>query len=338
MDTYRQVFGNNRATTGACLRSASWVNQRHPSTSVFSFVGGELHELTPSHVRNAPADRLRPMGTRVDLHLLNVEFFKSNELIFIHQFTRFLVCEVVAPIRRTLVGMTQGVNNLAPLGATFGKLLFLALQSGNVVGILLHPTLAFDLVTITEVGKGGQTQVNTDNVMIGWQWLWLTFTGETSVPVANRITLNGQGLNVSTDRTVQFDPHVTNLRKCQSVAVQLETRLLEGERVIAAIALKAGIARSFTSLDTTKESFESQLHALLNVLQNLGMNFFQRWLFGFPLREKLIRIVQAQRLSCLLIGVLANCQRIVVDAAACLKHSIKPCPLGVCWEKTVLKC
>ena len=66
MDTYRQVFKNNRTTTGACLRCTSRVNQCDTPTSVCSFVGGELHELTPGYIGNATADCL----AAVDLRLL----------------------------------------------------------------------------------------------------------------------------------------------------------------------------------------------------------------------------------------------------------------------------
>ncbi len=98
MDTYRQVFGNNDATTGACLRCASWVDPRDTPTSVCSFVGSELHELTPGHIRYAACDVLvacRCASCGSD-HILNVEFFKGNELVLIDQLARFLMGKVTA--------------------------------------------------------------------------------------------------------------------------------------------------------------------------------------------------------------------------------------------------
>lgn len=334
MDTHRQVFGNNRTTTGACLRSAAWVDLHYHPTSVCSFVGGELYELTPCNIRNAPANCL----VAVDLHILNVEFLKSDELVFIHQLARFLVSEVVASIRRSFIGVTKGFDDLASCCATFGKLFLLALQSGNVASILLHPALAINLVAIAEIGKGRQAQIDTNNVGCWFKRCRFTLTGKASVPVANRITLNGQGLNVGTDGTVQLDPNVTDFGNSELVAYQLEARLLEGERIVPTVALKTWVARGFPSFDTSKERFESQFHPLLHVLQDLGMNLFQRWSFSLPLCEKFVRIIQAQRLTRLLVGVSANCQRIIVDAAARLKHSIQACSLGIGWKKAVLKC
>ena len=101
MDTYRQVFGNNRTRT--LLRCASGVDEHHRPTSIRSFVGGELDELTPSHISNAPADCL----VSVDLHLLNVKVFKGNELVFVDQLARFLVRKVAPSIGRTFVGMAR---------------------------------------------------------------------------------------------------------------------------------------------------------------------------------------------------------------------------------------
>jgi hypothetical protein len=104
MDTYSQVFGNNRSTTGAHLRCAPGVNQCDTPTSIRSFVGGELHELTPGHIGNAPVDGLvaRPKGTR--LHILNVEFFKGNKLVLVDQLARLLTSKVTTAIGRAYAG------------------------------------------------------------------------------------------------------------------------------------------------------------------------------------------------------------------------------------------
>ena len=48
MNTHSYIFGNDNTTTGAFLRRAARINQCDTPTSVCSFVGSELHELTPS--------------------------------------------------------------------------------------------------------------------------------------------------------------------------------------------------------------------------------------------------------------------------------------------------
>ena len=116
MDTHRQVFGNNRATTRAFLRGASWVNQCYTPTSVCSFVGGVLHELTPSNIRYVTVDCLVAASRGPLLHLFDVELFKGNELVFVHQLARFLMSEVVAPICGPFIGVAKGFDDLAPSG------------------------------------------------------------------------------------------------------------------------------------------------------------------------------------------------------------------------------
>lgn len=334
MDTHRQVFGNNLTTTGAFLRGASWVNQCHTPTSVCSFVGGVLHELTPSNIRYAAVDCL----VAIRLHIFDVELFKGDELVFVHQLARFLVGEVVAPICCPFVGVAKGFDYLAPFRATLGKALFLTLQSGNVSRVLLHPALAFNGLTVAKIGKGRQAKINPDNVVIRWHCSCRTFTRKTGVPIAYRITLNGQGFDVSTDGTMQLHSHVANLGNGQPIANELKTGLLEGERIIQALALKARVARFFTGFDTAKERLERKFYSLLYVLQDLRMNTLQGWLIGFPLRQKLIGVIQAQRLTILLISVFTSRQRVVINPTAKLKHFFKACSLGASWIKAVLVC
>lgn len=327
MDTNLNVFGNNRTTTGAFLRCASWVNVHHSPTSFFRFVGGELHELTPSYIRNAPADCL----VSVDLHILDVELFKGDELVFVDQFARFLMSKVCATVSGTLVGVAQSMNNFAAFGRVpigcLCKAFFLALQSGNVVLVYLHPALAVNLVAVAEVGKGGQSQVDTNNIMVGRQWVVGTFAREAGIEVTNGVALNCQRLDVGTDIAVQLNANVTYLGNSQLVTSEFETGLLEGERVVSTIALKAWIPRFFTRFHTAKERLKRKVNSLLYILQDLRMNAIECRLVGFPLRQKLISSIQVQRLFLLLIGVLASSKRLVIDETAKLKHSFEACTL-----------
>lgn len=79
MHAYRQVFRDKGMTTAAHLRSPFRVNLYRDSTSVCSFVERALHELTPSDIRDAAVN----VPVSVGLHPLNVQFFKSNDLVFV---------------------------------------------------------------------------------------------------------------------------------------------------------------------------------------------------------------------------------------------------------------
>jgi len=151
VDTNRQVFGNKRTTTGAPLRCVLGVDEHHLPTSVYSFVGSELYELTPGYIRHATVDR-----HDVRLYPLNVQILKNNELIFIDQLTRLLLSKVATAIGRPCIGVTKSVNHLTTFGTALRKLLFLALKSGHVAGVNLHPTLAGNFLAVAEIGKGRQ--------------------------------------------------------------------------------------------------------------------------------------------------------------------------------------
>lgn len=130
---------------------------------------------------------------------------------------------------------------------------------------------------------------------------------------------------------MKLNQHVANLGDRELIANKLKTRLGKGEAIVEALALKAWIARFFTSFDTAKECLKSQIDALLHILQDLGVNFSQNWLSGFPLRQQFVCVIQAQRLTRFFVGVFTNRQRVVVHQTAKLKHSFKACALGASW-------
>jgi hypothetical protein len=341
MDTHGQVFGNNRMAARAHLRCASRVNQCHTTTGAFSLVHGELHELTPGHIRYAATDRL----VSVDLHLCDVQIFKGNELVFVDQFAGFLVGEVAPALGRSFVGMAKSVNHLAAFRCAFGKLLFLALQAGDVFGVHLHPALTGDLRSVAPVGERSQPQVNADNLVAWLKWgpeagtPWVPFTlaRKASVPVSNRIPLDGQRLDRGTNRAVQLYPNIPDLGEGQPVAVQPKAGLLEGEAIVPTFTTEAREARLFlSSLDPAKEGLIGQINPLLHVLQDLRMNLRQDWSFHLPCSQELVGIVQGDRLSRLLIGFLADCQCVIVDPSAKLKHFFEARSLRTGWEKSVL--
>ena len=230
VNTHGQIFGNNSTAARACLRCAPGVNEHHQPTSMRSFVGGELHELTPGYIRYTAADGLAP----IDLHALNVQVFKGNELVLIDQLARLLVRKVFAPVGRTFVGMAKGTNYLAALRTAFGKLLLLALQAGNIPLVLFHPTLAGNLLAVTQESKGGQAKVHTDNVRSRFKRLGLNFAGETRIPVANTISPDRQCLALADNRPVQIDPQISNLGETQlAIVKQSKAALRKGETIVA---------------------------------------------------------------------------------------------------------
>ena len=332
MDTNTEVFGNNSATTGTHLRCAFGIDEHHQPTSVCSFVGSELHELTPSHISNAPADRL----VAIDLHISNIQVFKRNELVFVDQLARFLMSEVATAIGRTFVSMTERMHNLAPFGAVLRKQFLLTLQTSNIPFVLLHPTLASDLLTITQVGKGGQSKIDANNLGNWRQRLNIALTGKTRIPVANRIPPNGKRLDLPANWAMQLDLYSTNLGKRQLIAHQLETRLRKSEGVISITTSKTRIANLFfTSLYPAKESLKRQIDTRANLLQHLGMYDDQRRILRFPLQNHADRIVATYRPLLLFPSILSSLKRFIIKPTTSAKCFLKACSLGASREKPV---
>lgn len=210
--TDRQVFSNDVTATRAFLRCAPGVNQRYRPTSLCRFEGRVLHKSAPGYIGNALVDGLMA----VLLHPLYVQVLEGNELIFIDQFSTFLVREVVAPVRLALVSVLQGAHGLTPFRAPFGQSLFLALQAGNVLSILFHPPLAGNLLPVGEDGKRLQPQVNTDHPVSWRQRLWCHKAAKASIPVAHTVTPNCQGLTLPLKRPVQLDFDITDFGKAET--------------------------------------------------------------------------------------------------------------------------
>lgn len=333
----RQVFRDNLATTSTHLRCAPGVNQYHSPRSFFRFRLTELYKFTPGRIGYAPVDGL----VAVLLHVLNVQVFKGNELVFIDQLSTFLMREVVAPVRLALVGMTKGVHGLAAFLATFSELFFLSLQPGDVFGVSLHPTLALDLLTIRKVGKGRQAQVKPHNLVSWRQRFGFHNAAKAGIPVADTVTANSQSLTLALKRPVQLDFHIANLGQTQA-AVWSKSPVPPcswvGEAVIAVKRLEARVTGLFLArLHTAEEGAEGEVKPDHRFLHGLGMTTLEPFVFFFPGRQQLDRIVSANTFLPLLPSLFACFKRFVIDKAAGVKLELQSLTLGSGGEKPVLE-
>ena len=171
----------------------------------------------------------------------------------------------------------------------------------------------FNLHSIGERGKTFKSYVHPDCQFIVGQGFGLHFAGETGIPVANSIPLNSECLDPALHRTMQNDPHCANFGNEQIIArrEQLETRLLEGETSVPTVSPKTRVAWLFARLHSTKESPESQINSLLNILQNLRMDTRPFGMISFPKGEQFIRVVQRKGFLFLLPGVFTSGQRLI---------------------------
>jgi hypothetical protein len=85
------------------------------------------------------------------------------------------------------------------------------------------------------------------------------------------------------------------------------------ERVIAALALEAWIARIVTRLASSEECLECQIDTNRYVLKDLGMHRIKRRMLLFQHRERRLLLVERESFAGVLIGVLALFQQMIIQ-------------------------
>lgn len=328
VDTFRESFINQHSAPAAHFGCVAWVNQYHNAPSFYRFGRRELYQLVPCYIRNAFSQRV------VLNHPLDIQVLKSDKAIVIDQFPAFFVSKVTPFIGDSVMNVSNNLFCLAPFWCPIRLFTQFALCFSQRLFFLTKEAGIFNRLTIGEGQKSCQPQVNPNRQIADRQRLWFNFTRETGIPVADRIALNCQGLDSSLNRPVQFDFDITYFGDGQPIT-QLETRLLEGETVIPAKALKAGKAVFVSGLNPAKERLKSQINPLLHVLQDLRIDLGKFWIVGFPAGQYLVGIIEAQALLLDFPNLLTQTKRRVVDLSANLKGLIKAGALRFGWKHPV---
>jgi hypothetical protein len=246
-------------------------------------------------------------------HVPDVQIFKYDHAKTAYPFPTNLMGKVFAPVGNALMDMLNCLASFRPFRRSYFSPREKALHLRQFFLIMTKEAGIINLDPIGERGKTFKSYVHPDCQFIVGQGFGIHFTREAGIPVANRIPLNGECLDPALDGTMQDDPHCANFGNEQLLArrEQFETRLLEGEARVPTVSPKARVARLFACLHSSKESLESQIHSLLNTLQDLGMDTHQFGMFSLPEREPFIRVVQRKGFLFLPPGVFASGQRLI---------------------------
>lgn len=336
MFTNRQVFRNDIATTRALLRCSSGVNKYNCSRSFFRFRLTELYEFAPRHICYAAVNSF----VSTLLHVTNVQVLKCYELIFIYELPAFLVREVVASICLALVTMTKGKHSPFSRCAPLIKPFLFALQSRDILGIALHPSLTGNFVAIRQDSERSKPQVNTNN-LIGWrEGLWLNDTGKASVPVTYSIAQDCQGFAFTVDWPMKFNFHIANLGQPNAIIVPKSPVTPFPwicKAIVSVKGLKSWVSRLFSSLDATEEGAKSKIKTYHCLLHRLGMTVFEPGKFFLPPRKHFNCIVSSDAFLSLLPRLLACFERLVVHKSTSIKLKLQRCALGRRWKQSKLE-
>ena len=322
---------NQSTTPAASFGCVVRVNQHTFSASLFRFVLNVLCKLIPSRIRDA-------FGQAVVLeHLLAVNLFESDYTIFVDQPSRKFMCKVLAAVGNFFMNVS---NDLSPFGSFRSAFLCFgqsALSTCKSFLISTKETWIRDFLTVRESGETFQSNVDTNGFARIWQRLRFYLASKVGVPIANRVAANSQRFDLPLNRSVQNKFYAADFGDIENVTFHGKSKLLEREAVISSVSLKAWITRFITCLDTAKESLESQINTLLDILENLRIYLVQLRLFLLPIGEHIVGYIQRYRFLFLLPGILTGGQRFVVNPSAQFQCVGKDSSLMFCWIHPILK-
>src|SRR5437868_994301 len=92
-----QIYVTQHSTATTPLTGVAWVDLHHSPTSIFSFVGGIGHNLTPGSVSNGFGEAM------IFQHPPDVQLFKDDNGEAIDQLSAFLMGKISAAIGDSLM-------------------------------------------------------------------------------------------------------------------------------------------------------------------------------------------------------------------------------------------
>lgn len=331
MDTNRQTLVNERPAPRAALGCVSGVNQCYASTSIFCFIGDELHQLKPRSIRD------RFSQTVVTEHPLTVQLFKGDYTVFVDQFTAEFMSKVLTPVGYTIVNMRHGLTPTRSLGRSLFSFAQFTLSFSQRLLILSKEALVCYLLAGRESSKALEPDIDTDRFLGRRQWRKLYFAGKASIPFTGAVSPQGEGFNLALEWAMDNGLKLAYLSSHDCPVLERKPKLGIGQAAVSALTPETRIARLLSCLRTPKERFKREVDALLGVLQYLRVDHRQTRAFQLPLRKKGVSGIQADRLLLLLPGVLTKGERLVEYPTTLLKHLVQNTDLFRSRIYTILK-
>ncbi len=302
------------STSTACLTRIGRIHSNVASPSLFRFGVHLTEECRPRDVMNALGQTVI-MGQAV-----HQQVFDTDDPIRVDNLTALLVSEVLP----SPTGPFMNSRYCLPVFAAFRR----ALCELGVLALYLCQGFFFfakeawvgDLFTCREGCKGLETYVYPHLGRDSWQAFGFYFTGERSIPLAGRGMLNCTSLDLALDGTMIDHLDATYLGEAHTFLMgDTEARLRERERVIAAPAFEARIARSFSTFSHAAEKgFHGKVNTDGYILQHLGVDFQKRRAYLLQHRERIDLPIAGERLPILLPGITALLKQMVIKPATFL--------------------
>ncbi len=320
-------------TPAAILTRISRVDFDKLAPSLFRFGSKFVEELRPGGVMNA-------FGKTVIMgHAVDTQVFHANDPEAVYDVPAFLVREVVAPEADTLMYPRHGLAVFAPFGGAFGKLAMLALDFGKRLLFFAKEAWVGNHFPCREGRKGLETHINPYLLRVRRQAFGLTLDREASIPFAGTALVNGERLDLAAYRAMVDHLDAAYFGETHAVIVgDGKARLRKGEGVIAAFALKAGIAWVLCMLThPAKECFESEIDTDRNMLQDLRMHLRERRAFLLQYRKRVDLPIAGERLPILLPSSTPFLKQVIIEPTTFFKDVVQLLFLLLAWIDAILK-
>jgi hypothetical protein len=258
MPTLVEVFRRVRpASTSLRCAVRSYFNE--PSTSVLSFVAGEVKELRPSGVINGL--RQPTGGEPFDVQILNGDCAVVGD-----EPMGNLVVEVGSLVADVGVRLSQEEYGLTPSVGALRATGHLARCPAELGLGLPIPTRIFNLRPVRERGERREADINADAFSAGRKRLGFTLNGKERVPLPT-LSFDVKFFNLPLKRPVQLDFDVADFRDADVPLRQGVADLPKRDGVVPTEGAKARVARLVAPLHTTEESFERAVNSFQDVKQ-----------------------------------------------------------------------
>jgi hypothetical protein len=316
--TRAEGHGLPMVAPAAILRCVGGIDFDTCSASFFRFARQSVKKSSPRGILNAFGETM-VMGQTVDMKVFDTDHTET-----IDDLPTFLVGEGITPEGDTLVNTSNNLAVFASLRRTFRQLGVLTLYFGQGLFLFAEKAGVRDLFSIGEGRKGFESDVNTDLGRRFWQTFRFALTGERDVPLSGTTPTDGTGFDLTLDRTVIDHLDTANLGEGHTVIMrETEATLREGEAIIAVTASEARKTRIFTSFAASKERFEGQVNTDGDILQDLGVDTFKRGAFLFQERIGRLLLIARETFSCVLVGMLALLQQVVIQPTTLIKGFVE---------------
>lgn len=264
MLTHGQCLAN-RCPAGTGLRCAPWVNFHEHAPSTLSLVREIKEKVGPAYV----VDGLRehPASKPFD-----IQIFDRDQPALIDDVPTCFVVKIPPLIANVIMEPLQKDHGFASATRSSLATRHASLQTPEFCPCVSEPARVSDLFAVAESGKRCQPDIDADHVRTKGQRLSVNLDGEQSKPTT-RFAFHGEGFDIASERTVQFDAHLTDLRQIQTLSLKCVPDLAKGHTVIATRGTESRVASSFLCIfGAAKERLKRQMDTMQSVLKNVRVH------------------------------------------------------------------